>query len=134
MVIDTYEIEIQYRKGILHTNADSMSRVPWRTHKSKREDCPYCTTQSSCSGDEKGKKLPVRACSAHTDKRSSVHIRPCSVSGNQDRSDNTAGAGSSSSSCLNSQLDRWLVTRAIGQVTTGKSYSWSHSRLEMHFK
>ena len=107
-VIDTYDFEIQYRKGILHTNADAMSRVPWKTRKCKREDCPDCTTQSSCSGDEKGKTLPVRACSTHTDKHSTVHIRPCSVSENQERSDNTTGASSSSSSCLNSNwIDGW---------------------------
>ncbi|VDI34880.1 Hypothetical predicted protein [Mytilus galloprovincialis] len=40
-IIDTYDMEIQHRKGSLHTNADGLSRTPKR--KCKRINCPECT-------------------------------------------------------------------------------------------
>ncbi|CAC5414061.1 unnamed protein product [Mytilus coruscus] len=40
-IIDTYDMEIQHRKGSLHTDADGLSRTPKR--KCKRINCPECT-------------------------------------------------------------------------------------------
>ena len=40
-IIDTYDMEIQHRKGSQHKNADGLSRTPKR--KCKRENCPDCT-------------------------------------------------------------------------------------------
>ncbi|CAC5389604.1 unnamed protein product [Mytilus coruscus] len=40
-IIDTYDMEIQHRKGSLHTNADGLSRTPKRKY--KRINCPDCT-------------------------------------------------------------------------------------------
>jgi len=40
-IIDTYDIDIQHRKGNLHRNADGLSRKPNR--KCKRQNCPDCT-------------------------------------------------------------------------------------------
>ncbi|CAC5365137.1 unnamed protein product [Mytilus coruscus] len=40
-IIDTYDMEIQHRKGSLHTNADGLSCTPKR--KCKRINCPECT-------------------------------------------------------------------------------------------
>ena len=38
--LDTYDFEVQHRKGNLHLNADALSRAPPR--KCKRDDCPQC--------------------------------------------------------------------------------------------
>ncbi|KAK3099399.1 hypothetical protein FSP39_003829 [Pinctada imbricata] len=38
--LETYDFEIQHRKGSLHTNADSLSRVKYA--RCKRTDCPSC--------------------------------------------------------------------------------------------
>lgn len=40
-IIDTYDIDIQHRRGAQHTNADGLSRTP--TKKCKRPNCPDCT-------------------------------------------------------------------------------------------
>ncbi|KAK3090931.1 hypothetical protein FSP39_015821 [Pinctada imbricata] len=43
-IIETYDIEIQHRRGSKHQNADSLSRIPHI--KCKRTDCPDCTDQT----------------------------------------------------------------------------------------
>ncbi|KAH3839639.1 hypothetical protein DPMN_113071 [Dreissena polymorpha] len=45
-VLDTYDFEVQYRKGSLHSNADAMSRIP---SKCKRDTCPDC--HATCDVD-----------------------------------------------------------------------------------
>ena len=44
-VIETYNYEIQHRKGSKHNNADALSRYPV-TRKCKRIDCPDCVIQT----------------------------------------------------------------------------------------
>ena len=41
-VLDTYDFSVQYRKGVLHANADALSRIPVRKRSCKRENCPDC--------------------------------------------------------------------------------------------
>ncbi len=41
-VLETYDFDLQHRKGSQHTNADALSRRPAR--RCKREDCPECCT------------------------------------------------------------------------------------------
>ena len=41
-VLDTYDYELEHRKGVHHGNADALSRKPSRH--CKREDCPQCST------------------------------------------------------------------------------------------
>jgi hypothetical protein len=47
-IIDTYDFDLQHRKGSLHTNADGMSRIP---RKCKRENCPDCVKSSETSSE-----------------------------------------------------------------------------------
>jgi len=41
-VLDTYNYEIEHRRGSLHKNADALSRVSIGHRKCKRTDCPDC--------------------------------------------------------------------------------------------
>ena len=41
-VFESYNLIIEYRKGSQHTNADALSRKPYRL--CKREDCSGCDT------------------------------------------------------------------------------------------
>ena len=41
-VLDTYNYEIEHRRGSLHKNADALSHVPLGHMKCKRTDCPDC--------------------------------------------------------------------------------------------
>jgi len=44
-VLDTYDFELQHRKGVEHCNADAMSRTP--RMKCKRDDCPDCGVEDA---------------------------------------------------------------------------------------
>jgi hypothetical protein len=47
-VLDTYNYEIEHRRGSFHKNADALSRVPIGHRKYKRTDCSdYAFDQSS---------------------------------------------------------------------------------------
>ena len=46
-LLETYDMEIRHRKGSLHANADSLSRVKYS--RCKREDCPSCIEQPAVS-------------------------------------------------------------------------------------
>ncbi|KAK3107513.1 hypothetical protein FSP39_016272 [Pinctada imbricata] len=48
-ILDTFDYELQYRKGENHVNADSLSRVSHR--KCKRLDCPDCNSPDSDKND-----------------------------------------------------------------------------------
>jgi hypothetical protein len=49
-VLDTYNYEIEHRRGSFHKNADALSRVPIGHRKYKRTDCPdYVGTVLSIS-------------------------------------------------------------------------------------
>ena len=67
-ILDSYNFEIEHRKGSQHTNADSLSRKPYRL--CKREDCPFCT-ESSCTNFSENlirqNIAPVRAQKSETD-------------------------------------------------------------------
>jgi len=52
-VLDTYDFTVEYRKGCLHGNADTMSRHPLRNRRCKCENCTDCHDLSS-----KGNTLP----------------------------------------------------------------------------
>ena len=45
--LDTFDFEIQHRRGILHGNADALSRAPVSQRRCKRIDCPQCTSSTS---------------------------------------------------------------------------------------
>ncbi|CAG2224863.1 Retrovirus-related Pol polyprotein from transposon 297 [Mytilus edulis] len=60
-VLDTYDYEIEYRKGTQHTNADVLSRKPYRL--CKRSDCPACDKNQvgqSCDNPDKCLLAPIR--------------------------------------------------------------------------
>ena len=46
-LLDTYDMEIQHRRGSAHGNADALSRIPRR--RCKREDCPQCKSSAPCT-------------------------------------------------------------------------------------
>ncbi|KAH3821150.1 hypothetical protein DPMN_122910 [Dreissena polymorpha] len=52
-LLDTYDFTVEYRKGVMHGNADTMSRHPFRSRRCKCENCTDCHNLSS-----KGNTLP----------------------------------------------------------------------------
>ncbi|KAH3794703.1 hypothetical protein DPMN_148241 [Dreissena polymorpha] len=52
-VLDTYDFSVEHRKGCLHGNADTLSRLPFRNRRCKCESCTDCN-----NGSSKGNILP----------------------------------------------------------------------------
>lgn len=112
-ILDTYDFEIQYRKGKLHSNADSLSRIPVRRRKCKREDCFDCNNPPAGSNDGKGYTLPLLACTACVDGSNKV-LSSIDIGDENERSvENNAGEDDSSFSGL---LSNWIG-------------GWSHDQL-----
>ena len=51
-VLETYDYTIQYRKGSLHSYADTMSCIPARKRKCNRESCLDCSNTLQVKGSD----------------------------------------------------------------------------------
>ena len=112
-MLETYDFEIRHRKGTLHTNADSLSRL--RYSRCKRSDCPSCVEQpvvnpvvSGLDGLAEGMiDANVSSPSAHVNPVMTDHSRLNSTDTSHDHSSSASETDSEPDSNLPNWLEVW---------------------------